>query len=334
MRTDSPTGSLDPSYRTETQVYPSLPALQRLYTFALVDTLDQRRGDSFAPDALKTFGGWGRVVGYSGATHGGAQSATSGPSFTYSQGFLQTGMDLLLKDWGAGLRTLNGIFVSTGLSSANTSNASNQSTGMAGLTGYSAGVYSTTFASNGMYLDLLGQATRFVNAIARSSDGASTITNGRSVSGSAEGGWRLAFGNGFYIAPQAQAVVDSFQFATSIDAFGRMSYPSKSLLRGRLGLLLGSTLNLDGKENYVTTWVRSSVWNVFGSPATTTFLDSFGRNGVNFSGETGRTWFQADAGLAGNVTRRLRVFANIGYERGIDVNRHAVTGRIGLQFQW
>jgi outer membrane autotransporter protein len=129
-------------------------------------------------------------------------------------------------------------------------------------------------------------------------------------------------------------VVDSFQLATSADAYGRMSYPSKAALRGRLGLLLGQTTRFDEAGGEVNAWVRGSVWSVFRGPGTAVFYDLEGRNGAAFNGDIGRTWFAADAGLSGMLTKSVQVFANAGYEAGADFTGRAFTGRIGAQISW
>lgn len=150
--------------RIEVSVYPALPTLVQLYSQTAVDTLDQRRGDLNLVNpqgaTKKNADGWARIIGKAGAST--PSSVSDGPKLNFNTYALQFGADLYKNEEG-GSRTYVGPYVTIGGANGNTSNqAGTISTGsINGLQAYSAGLYATHFAQNGLYVDALAQGSKF-----------------------------------------------------------------------------------------------------------------------------------------------------------------------------
>lgn len=322
-----------PSYRVETDVYPALPVAQRLYTFSMVDTLDQRRGNlgqQIMGDAVPN-GGWGRVNGSAGSIH---NSGPDGLALSFNQGFLQTGLDLFGLTYSGGGKTLTGFFIAAGQASSSSSTPLRGTTGQSGLSAYSLGLYATHFEPNGLYADALIQATRFINGRSSSVVGTAISSDGWSGSASLEAGWRLTF-NAAYVVPQAQIVADTFSLSGASDPYGTIIFPSQTYLRGRLGLMAGNRFrSSDDDQKTIDIWVRANVWNVFNGDAKTQFATSTRLDPVMFSTAYGSSWLGLDGGVTAQLSKQSALYANAGYDYGFGLARQAFTGRIGLQAQW
>lgn len=325
-------GSEVVNYRVETAVYPGLQAAQRLYTYSLVDTLDQRRGSLSAqkPGSSIVPGGWGRITGVLGSTQAGE---AMGPNLSYNYGFLQTGLDLVAQETASGGSQFFGAFIALGQSSATTSTTMRGRTGQLGMNAYSFGLYATRFETNGLYADGLLQATRFDQVQANSVGLAFMSTEGWSGSASLETGWRLALSQHFYVVPQIQIVGDTFALNNATDAYGLMDFKSQSAARGRVGLLGGATFN-DDPARAVNVWLRASAWQVFAGSPQTNFATFAGTDAVPFTTNYGKSWLGIDGGVTAQLSKQASLYANAGYDYGFGLSRQAFTGRIGLQAQW
>ena len=321
-----------PSFRVETTVYPALPVAQRLYTFSMVDTLDQRRG-SLGQQSVSSAvpsGGWGRVTGSVGTLH---NSGPDGFGLSFNQGFLQTGLDVLWLENSYG-KTFAGFFIAAGQSSNTSSTPLRGMTGQSNLTAYSVGLYTTHFNATGLYADALVQGTRFANGVASSVVGTAINSDGWSGSASLEGGWRFSPTPTMYIVPQIQAVVDTFSLSQAYDPFGSINFPSQTYFRGRLGLLVGNRFAGSDPAKPIDVWVRANVWNVFNGAAKTQFATTSNADPVIFSTLYGSSWLGLDAGVTAQLTKQAALYANGGYDYGFGLSRQAFTGRLGLQVQW
>lgn len=322
-----------PNYRVETAVYPGLQVAQRLYTYSLVDTLDQRRGSlsSQKPGTSMVPGGWGRISGVLGSTRVGE---VSGPNLSYNYGFLQAGLDIFARETASGGAQFAGAFIAVGQSSAKTATASRGYTGQFGSNAYTVGLYATHFEANGLYADGLLQATRFAQAKANSIGGTGLSTDGWSGSASLEAGWRMHLSQQFYIVPQLQIVGDTFSINSATDAYGLMTFQNQTALRGRVGVLGGATFNQDQPEHAINVWLRASAWNVFAGAPKTYFETFAATNAVAFQSQYGSSWLGVDAGVTAQLSKQSALYANGGYDYGFGLSRQAFTGRLGLQVQW
>lgn len=260
-----------PTYRVETSNYTALPALQRLYTYALVDTLEQRRGPTGSTAAVATGGAatWGRAGGNFGNTNG---SGADGLDIAYDSGFLQAGIDAIVASDGHGGRINSGVFLALGTAGSETSTQVDGATGSASFGAWSGGVYGTWISDSGLYGDLLAQATRFDGATATSTGGQSISTGGWSGSLSLETGYRVDVSERASLTPQGQIVLENFTLDGTSDDFGDVDFGNGFAARGRLGLELGSSVD----RTDVT--LRASVWHVFADNPETTFSSLDGTN--------------------------------------------------------
>lgn len=324
--------SPDPDFRVETSTYPALPALQRLYTYSIVDTLEQRRGSLGTLAALgleENSGLWGRAGGSFGETYG---SGADGIDMSYDFGFLQAGVDAVSTSDGHGGRVDAGVFLGIGTSTTDTSTAADGNTGDATFNAYSVGLYGTWLATSGFYADTLLQATRFSDAAAHSSGNASITTDGWSQSLSLEAGYRVGLGDSASLTPQGQIIAENFTLDGTSDEFGDVSFDNGFAARGRLGLELAS--NVDGFGTRTDLTLRANVWHVFADNPQTTFSSLEGSDQVSFDANFGTTWLALDAGITTAVTDNASLFANAGYEYGFDDSRQAGTGRLGFAYNW
>ncbi len=322
----------DPDFRVETSNYPALPALQRLYTYALVDTLEQRRGALGTLAALGSVDDsalWGRAGGSFGETDG---SGADGIDMSYDLGFLQAGVDAVTAGDGNGGRVDAGVFLGIGTSTTDTSTPANGNTGDAAFNAYSVGLYGTWLATSGFYADTLLQATRFTDADAHSSGNASIATSGWSQSLSLETGYRVGLGDSLSLTPQGQIIAENFTLDGTSDEYGDVSFDNGFAARGRLGLELAS--NFDGLGMRTDLTLRANVWHVFADNPQTTFSSLEGSDAVSFDADFGTTWLALDAGISTAVTERASLFANAGYEYGFGDSRQAGTGRLGFTVNW
>lgn len=322
----------DPDFRVETSNYPALPALQRLYTYALVDTLEQRRGALGTLAALGSVDDtalWGRAGGSFGETDG---SGADGIDMSYDLGFLQAGVDAVTASDGHGGRVDAGLFLGIGTSTTDTSTPANGNTGDAAFNAYSVGLYGTWLATSGFYADTLLQATRFTDADAHSSGNASIATSGWSQSLSLETGYRVGLGDSLSLTPQGQIIAENFTLDGTSDEYGDVSFDNGFAARGRLGLELAS--NFDGLGMRTDLTLRANVWHVFADNPQTTFSSLEGSDAVSFDADFGTTWLALDAGISTAITEHASLFANAGYEYGFGDSRQAGTGRLGFTVNW
>jgi len=328
-----PEPDAQPSFRVETQAYTALPALQRLYTYALVDTLDLRRGAtgaavSGAAGADQT-ASWGRLGGSFGTTSAEDAGALD---LSYNLGFLQVGIDVIATDDGQGGWMTSGGFLAIGQGYGTTSTDEGGETGSAVLDGYTAGLYGTWRAASGLYADALVQVTRFVDAGASSSGDQSVATDGWGQSLSLEAGVAMPAGGGVVLTPQGQIIVDNFWLDGASDAFGDVAFDNGTAARGRLGIEVQKVLEGDGTKTDLS--LSADLWRVFADDPQTTFSTFDGANPVGFDAEIGNSWLALNAGFTTVLDEGLRLYGSVGYDYGLDDSRQAATGRLGLEARW
>jgi outer membrane autotransporter protein len=83
----------------------------------------------------------------------------------------------------------------------------------------------------------------------------------------------------------------------------------------------------------MTAWIRPSVWNEFRGTPQTLFSSADGP--VPFQSNIGGAWFELNAGIDAMITDGTSLFANAGYQVGINNNNTtAYNGKIGLRMAW
>lgn len=324
----NPEPDAQPSFRVETQAYTALPALQRLYIYGLVDTLDLRRG-AIEAAAGGQAASWGRLGGSFGTT---SAEEAGDPDLSYNLGFLQVGIDAIATGDGQGGWMTSGGFLAVGQAYGTTSTDEAGETGSAVLDGYTAGLYGTWRAASGFYADGLLQVTRFVDAGASSSGDQSVATDGWGQSLSLEAGFAMPASGGVVLTPQGQIILDNFWLDGASDAFGDVAFENGTAARGRLGVEVTSALEGNGTKTDLS--LSADLWRVFADDPQTTFSTLDGANPVGFEADIGNSWLALNAGFTTLMGDGLRLYGSVGYDYGLDDSRQAATGRLGLEARW
>jgi outer membrane autotransporter protein len=243
---------------------------------------------------------------------------------------MQLGVDLYQDEQEGGSRTYVGPYVTIGSANGNTTNqGGTTATGnINGMQAYSAGLYATHFAQNGLYVDALAQGSRYLNANASSVQGASLRTQGSGFTGSLEGGgrWNL---DKFLISPQVQVVYDSIGMNNASDAYGQINFNKSEMTRGRLGLLAGHKDVIGSTPIFA--YLRASYWNVFNAGTNTSMASLYGVNSISFQSQTGSRWLTVDGELNARITKDTNLFLNLAIENSLMGTYQAYSGRVGLQ---
>ena len=284
---------------------------------------------------------WGRLNGEYLKLQGDNRFALRSKS-----GFVQFGVDIdnqvNLQD---GSRRHNGAMLTYGWGSTdyfdrdraqNGVVVSDKYTGKAETDMLSLGGYSTWYARNGTYLDLVGNLSWLHNKY-RSRDGIKASQNGYGLGLSAEVGrpWRIGESQ-WQIEPQAQLSYQRIHLNSFNDGVRNVSGQSMDGLRGRIGARLA--WNAQGDELRTKSfYLTANLLHDFkGSNASATM----GRETVQES--YGRTWGEVGLGAQTALSKATYLYGDVRYERSLDGNKGALGGaqregyhgRIGVRHTW
>ncbi len=175
---------------------------------------------------------WGRVEGGQLALQ---PTNTTSSTYKADEAKAQTGLDGIALDNSRG-RLIVGLTAQYGLTNADVSSFFGN--GRIRVEGTGVGATATWYGHDGFYVD--GQAQTMFYHSDLSSDLAGSMAHGNEGFGytfSAEGGRRIAVGNGFWLTPQAQLSYSKVDFDAFTDRFGALVSLSKAdSLLGRVGL--------------------------------------------------------------------------------------------------
>ncbi len=208
--------------------------------------------------------------------------------------------------------------------------------GKADTTMLSVGGYSTWYAKNGTYLDLVGNLSWIRNKY-NGRDGGSTSQNGYGLGLSAEVGrpWRLGESR-WQIEPQAQLSYQHIHLKGFHDGVRDVKGQSLNGLRGRIGGRLA--WNAQGEQLRTRTfYLTGNVLHDFaGNKASVTI----GREDVREN--YGRTW--GELGLGGQLalSKSTYLYGDVRYQHSFDSSKGALggaqrkgyNGRIGVRHTW
>ena len=337
LRTDNPTPPViavtpDNRQRVEVAVYPGMQSLVQLYAQTVVDTLDQRRGDLGALSEKMTENtprDWARLIGKTGSAT--PPSINDGPSIDFNAYAFQFGVDLYQHQAEDGARTYIGPYATIGSGNAKAMNQAGTTAlgSINGLTAYSLGVSGTHFANNGLYVDVLGQYSRYLRVQGTSYQNAAVETQGTGFTASAEAGGRWNLNSNYYVSPQMQLVYDSIGMENSADQYGQIIFNKSEITRGRVGLLLGHR-NLSA-QTPINAFVRASYWNIFNPGTSTTFQSLYGANPVTFESQTGSKYLVLDSQLTAALSPMTSLLLNLGWENSLVGSYQAWNARLGIQ---
>ena len=284
---------------------------------------------------------WGRLNGEYLKLQGDNRFALRSKS-----GFVQFGVDIdnqvNLQD---GSRRHNGAMLTYGWGSTdffdknraqNGVVVNDKYTGKADTSMLSLGGYSTWYAKNGTYLDLVGNLSWLHNKY-RSRDGLSASQNGYGLGLSAEVGrpWRIGESQ-WQIEPQAQLSYQRIHLNSFNDGVRNVGGQSMDGLRGRIGARLA--WNAQGDELRTKSfYLTANLLHDFkGSNASATM----GRETVQES--YGRTWGEVGLGAQTALSKATYLYGDVRYQRSLDGNKGALGGaqregyhgRIGVRHTW
>ena len=284
---------------------------------------------------------WGRLNGEYLKLQGDNRFALRSKS-----GFVQFGVDIdnqvNLQD---GSRRHNGAMLTYGWGSTdyfdrdrvqNGVVVSDKYTGKAETDMLSLGGYSTWYARNGTYLDLVGNLSWLHNKY-RSRDGIKASQNGYGLGLSAEVGrpWRIGESQ-WQIEPQAQLSYQRIHLNSFNDGVRNVGGQSMDGLRGRIGARLA--WNAQGDELRTKSfYLTANLLHDFkGSNASATM----GRETVQES--YGRTWGEVGLGAQTALSKATYLYGDVRYQRSLDGNKGALGGaqregyhgRIGVRHTW
>ena len=358
----SPTPS--PNYRVEFPLMASVMPIATDYGYAMLGTLHERVGEVWNAPSMPVYeertvrdntgkmqvvrvpvtqkdqtrlvsSGWARLIGDRGFKDNG-NFERHGPDYNYTFSGIQAGVDVYGREQADGTLDKAGFYAGYGAIDANVKGAWSGKAGSIDMDAYTVGAYWTHKASQGWYTDAVLQGTWY-SAEAKSVEGQKLKPDGFGIIASLEGGYGFALGNGLTVEPQAQLAYQTVSFDDVSDAYGRFRLSDQESLRGRLGVRVTKNwaLSEEATPRLLSTWVRVNAWHEFMGDATATAVALTGANPVAITSSLGGTWGEIGAGVSGQVTDAVSLFATGSYSRSLDnKGREAWNGRLGATFKW
>ncbi|QXZ09646.1 autotransporter outer membrane beta-barrel domain-containing protein [Comamonas sp. Y33R10-2] len=266
-------------------------------------------------------------------------------------GFVQFGGDLnVAKNQDDQSRRHNGVIVTYGwgnhdfYDSKRATNgliSSDQYTGKSNTDMLSLGGYSTWYANNGTYVDLVGQLSWIHNKYA-SRDGYKVNQSGWGLGLSAEVGrpWQIGSSQ-WLIEPQAQLSYQTVRLGDIHDGVRQVSSMNADALRARIGARLAWNDRykdqLRTKTFYLTANVLRDLWG--NEPSV-----NVGRETVQE--QYGKTWAELGVGTQWALSKASYLYMDLRYQRSLGSNngalgsdfssasREGYNGRIGVRHSW
>ncbi|MBR0692741.1 autotransporter outer membrane beta-barrel domain-containing protein [Bradyrhizobium lablabi] len=272
---------------------------------------------------------WGRIEGGQAALQ---PSNTTGSTYNADQMKAQTGLDGLALDNDRG-RLIVGLTAQYGLTTAYVSSFFGN--GRIRAEGSGVGATATWYGHDGFYVD--GQAQTMFYHSDLSSELAGNLTHGNEGFGyafSIEGGKRIAVGNGFWLAPQAQLAYSKVDFDAFTDRFGALvSLQNADSLLGRVGLLLNHQLTWNDGSGIV----RSDVYAI--GNLHYEFLDGTRTDvsGTGFANSNDRLWGSIGGGGSYSwANGRYTIYGEATYRASLEdaTANHSYKGTGGLRVVW
>jgi fibronectin-binding autotransporter adhesin len=330
----------------ELATYGVVQPLARQMGATILGTLDDRVGDTYAPDCggqarpdlLCRPSVWGHVIATSIDNR---YSAFADPRADGNLTGVQFGVDLLRGSLFAGHSERAGLYGAYGETDAAVEGLVTNPqataytltrTGNVHLDAWSGGAYWTHVAPAGWYLDAVVQGTSYSGSAGTGF--ASLSTDGWGILTSLEGGSPFALpqlGPGFVLEPQAQILWQEVSFQRRNDGLGDVDLGDTTGPTGRIGLRGRWTIVTQGNQ-VLQPYVRANLWRDWGAQANT----AFGVDNVGL--ETSATRLQLGAGLTAKFDGNLSLFVSADHEFAVgDTNgdrRDSVRGTFGLRYAW
>ncbi|WP_079211036.1 autotransporter outer membrane beta-barrel domain-containing protein [Brucella pituitosa] len=329
-----------PNYRPEVPLDMVAPVLANRFGLAMLGTYHDRR-DTLDPNLsafwLRGFG----EHGHAGSASGNAQDYLNdfyrdGPSYDFTLGGFQAGIDLYRREQENGSRDLAGLFIGAGRAEANVDRVYGGNAGQLTMNGYSFGGYWTHLDQVGFYTDAVIQGTRYDRVESSSADQIAMRTAGWGFISSLEGGYSHGLGNGWTVEPQAQLIYQHLSLDNTSDRFGRIAFSDTDTVYGRVGAKIGRQWQAESGRRYAA-WARVNLWHTIGGEAKTSFSNLQGENRVSLASDAQGSWGQFGLGFSGQLTETVSLFASGDYSHSLGhngVKNDSLAGRVGLKMKW
>ena len=334
----APVPPAPPNYRPEVSTAVATPELALRYGATFLDSLHERIGEARYALPSTPAGGnslaWGRVIGVTGERNGSNSGilGSRGPDYDYKIYGLQSGVDLYRRANANGSMDHAGAYVAFGRATADVDHLDGRSAGQAAMNGVTLGGYWTHIGKEGWYVDAVIQGTRYDVDNGRSPAGYDLDTRGFGFATSLEGGYPFRLNDEWVIEPQAQLVFQNVNLNDANDGAAKIRFNDVDSLRGRLGVRLARTVELDpgpdGKR-VATTWLRASLVNEFLTNPTTEFSSQNGY--VPFRADMKGTSVQLNLGADVGVKRNVSVYGSVGSEISLRGDGQNFNGKLGVK---
>ena len=347
-----------PIYAQPTSAYVQMPLVNKEMGFAQMGKLHERVGEQqtwawddcgtrceqyqqFKDKGQKKYPVWGRINGEYLKMQGDNRFA-----FKSKTGFVQFGVDIDNQDnLQDGSRRHNGAMLTYGWGSTdffdknraqNGFVVNDKFTGKADTDMLSLGGYSTWYARNGTYLDLVGNVSWLHNKYL-SRDGIKANQNGYGLGLSAEVGrpWRIGESQ-WQIEPQAQLSYQYIHLNGFNDGVREVKGQSLNGVRGRIGARLAWNAQAEQLRTK-TFYLTANVLHDFNGTQPSATL---GREEVQES--YGRTWGEVGLGAQTALGKATYLFGDVRYQHSLNgkkgalggTQREGYHGRIGVRHTW
>ena len=307
------------------------------YGQGLMDSLQERAGYYVAQADIADHdvSSWGRVMAQHGSRSGGALGiyGDKGPSYNDDMFAVQVGTDLYRGQHDNG-SDIAGVYVALGQISGDVKHFDGSLAGNDRLNGYTLGGYWTHFGASGWYTDAVVQGTAYT-VKASSTRMAPLKTNGRGFAASLEGGYPVSLGNGWVFVPQAQLVYQTTSFNDASDAASSVYFDNADSLAGRVGAEAKKNWTLGNdtaQPKQISAWLRVDLWHEFMANPGVSF--STPTTPVNFHSDLQGSWVGLRAGLSSQLSRNVFIYANVGYDIGVNNHGDGYGGRAGIRVNW
>lgn len=319
-----------PLYRPEVALYAAAPRAAGIIVRQALGTFHQRQGDQ------RLLAGSGSLGASWGQAYGGAirqqWSGTVSPGLDGDYQGYKVGQDLYAHVDADGVRQQFGVYFSHSRLDADATGFAlaqrNVDVGKLRLEGDSVGAYWTRVGAQGSYLDAVLQFTD-LSGRARSERGRQLDLDGRSWSGSLEGGYPLALSEHWTLEPQAQLIAQKVKLDSAGDGVAQVSHDAQLELTGRLGARLEGTFT-DADKRMLQPYLQLNLWHGDGG------RDSLVFDGVDTIKTDYRyTSLQLESGLVAQVNKALGVHVGVQYSTNLDSHQQQSSGiNLGLRWQY
>jgi outer membrane autotransporter protein len=195
----------------------------------------------------------------------------------------------------------------------------------------SLGGYATWFGDSGWYADMVMKLNNFSNETSVLIDGGGTATgtyHSVGVGGSVELGKQMSLNKSLYVQPFGQ--ISAFRASSADFVVGdgmQVHEDAANSIQVQLGIKLGTTLPLRGKDSYINPYVKLSAISELVSSNNTNI------NGTSFDNSLSGTRGVVGAGLAAHLGDRLHAHVDIDIAKGARISQPFGVDA-GLRYVW